>query len=132
LRNAEGKPASDADKKGIAWQTKLTDFRNALDEWKPEAEKTPENYFYAKCLLLSALLGKVPRSDADLRANIVQSFTVFLVTSPMRVSSRIEWWRQALGVLENVPEAPAAFARSQDPIMWLYVNLNKTLGAQKN
>jgi hypothetical protein len=78
------------------------------------------------------LLEKVPRSDTELRANIVQSYTVFLVTSPMRVSSRIEWWRQALGLLENAPEAPAAFARSQDPVMWLYVNLNKTLGPQKN
>ncbi len=131
-KNADGKPASDADKKGIAWQTKLTDFRNALDEWKPEAEKTPENYFYERCLLLTALLEKVPRSDTELRANVVQSFTAFLVASPMRTSSRIEWWRQARGLLENAPEAPAAFARSQDPVMWLYVALDRTLSSNKS
>ena len=129
--NTDGKPATDADKKGIAWQTALSEFRNALEEWKQEAEKTPENYFYAKCLLLAMLLEKVPRSDTELRANVVQSYTAFLVASPMRVTSRIEWWRQARGLLENTPEATAAFARSQDPVMWLYVNLNKTLGPLK-
>jgi hypothetical protein len=125
--NASGKPASDADKKGIEWQTALTNFRNAVDEWKVEAEKTPENYFYEKCTLLTALLEAVPRSDTELRANVVQAFTIFLTGSAMRTASRIEWWRQARGLLENAPEAPAAFARSQDPVMFLYVQLERTL-----
>jgi hypothetical protein len=127
-KTSSGKAASDADKQGIEWQTALSDFRNNLDQWKAAAEKTPEHYFYEKCTILTALLEAVPRSDVGLRTSVVESFVTFLLASPIRVTSRIEWWRQALGLLEHTPEAPAVFARSQDPVMWLYVSMEKVLG----
>ncbi|GEM_PF-6809480 len=129
--NSDGKPATDADKKGIEWQTRFQDFRNALDEWKEQTEATPRNYFYQKCLVEMMMLEAVPRSDTALRAVVVDGFTAFLASSPLRVASRIEWWRQARGTLENVPEAAASFARSQDAVMQLYVAMDRTLGVQK-
>lgn len=121
-------------------EQRVEDFLNDLDDWKKDDEKTEEDYFHQKCVLLRSLIKLIPRRA--LRDEGIARFVDFLNSFDLRRGSRIEWFWQANFLLkdntyfdvssESGPRLVVRRAdmqpmveRTKSPVLYLYAEADK-------
>jgi hypothetical protein len=141
LRFGSGdKPLASDERDTLDWRASLDEFLKDLDDWKKEDEKTEEDYFHQKCVLLRGAIKLIPRKS--LRDEVISRFVDFLNSFDLGRGSRIEWFWQANSLLKDNPYFDASsesgpslvvrradmlpiVERTKSPVLYLYAEAEK-------
>jgi hypothetical protein len=94
LRFGSGKtPLTLTERDTLDWETRLSSFMKDLGDWKKEDEKSEEDYFHQKCVLLKSIIQLIPKKTS--REDVIRGFVEFLNNFDLNRGSRIEWFWQA-------------------------------------
>lgn len=145
LRFGSGdKPLASDERDTLDWRASLDEFLKDLDDWKKEDEKTEEDYFHQKCVLLRGAIKLIPRKS--LRDEVISKFVDFLNSFDLGRGSRIEWFWQANFLLKDNPYFDASsesgpslvvrradmlpiVERTKSPVLYLYAEAEKSFFA---
>jgi hypothetical protein len=133
-------PLTAAERDALDWRAKLDDFMKDLADWRKEDEKTEEDYFHQKCVLLRGLIEMIPQKTT--REEVIRSLMEFLNSYDLQRASRIEWFWQARFLLKDIVnvEGPGGSSAanvmahtevlpileaSKNPILYLYTQAEK-------
>jgi hypothetical protein len=143
LRFGSGnRPLATEERETLDWQTEMEEFLKDLADWRKEDEKSEEDYFHQKCVLLRSLVQLIPKETERERA--VRAYIEFLNTFDLTRGSRIEWFWEANLLLKDTPSfdgpsgSPPSYVirRSElmrlvrdtkNPILYLYAEAERLL-----
>ncbi len=129
--NDEGKKFTEAEKQGSEWQWRLSQFLADMTSWNPEDEKSEEDYFHQKNILLRGLLELVPAGP--MHDDALNRLITFLSDSKLQQSDPIEWYWHAKRLTAKSRSAEGdgrlkiieALGHSRSPILYLYTEIEK-------
>ena len=125
-------PYTEEQKAGSEWQARLTAFLGALSDWKQDTAGTAAQLFQQKCAFYNDLINVVPNGAP--RERVLRILLGFLKQNDFQAESRMEWFLPVNSVIARVfldplglPGAIADLARSEDPVIALYANLERLI-----
>jgi hypothetical protein len=133
-----GKKYSSEEKLEAEWQQKLSELLTDLTNWKSDDEKTEEDYFHQRSMLLFKLIDISPMGAT--RQKILTEFISFVGHSEVQKSSPVEWFVHAERLIrlarsqggEDGKTLFAALKNTNNPTLYLYAQLEELLPLTKN
>lgn len=124
---------SDAERDTPEWYLQLTDYTKELGDWGASDEKDEATYFHQKAIIYEMLVELTPRGAE--RDKLIQTYVDFVANSGLQREKPVEWFFHAQSLLTRVRgenggepvKIAAAFVNSGNPVLALYMDLDKTL-----